>query len=207
MSLTVLTAATSRRLTTADALYADTGSVHYLEEPTLTNALIDQASAAIEAWCGRIFAQQRYVEVVGQFPDACLPLRQYPIVAVESLLAGVTSVTDYRIEDAENGMLYRRYGWGRQWAPDDLTITYIAGYRLPEQTSPPAPSGPTLPKDIERACIEAVKVWFTERQPEGRIQSRTLGDQRIEYGIQAGRTALPVLSQMLLQHRKVWVVR
>ncbi len=207
MSLTVQTPANSRRLTTAQALYADTGDVHYLEEPTQTNALIDQASAAIESWCGRIFAQQRYVEVMPQARDTLIPLRMYPVVVIDSLLAGTTAITDYRIDDIEAGLLYRRDAWGWPGAIDDLTITYIAGYILPEQTTPPSSTGPALPADIERACIEAVKVWFHERSPESRVVTRILGDQHITYGIQAGRTALPVLTQQILVHYKVWVVR
>jgi hypothetical protein len=207
MSLTVQTAATSRRLTTAQAVYADTGDVHYLEEPTLANSLIDQASAAIESWCGRIFAQQRYVEVLGQVRDLLLPLRMRPIVAVETLLAGTDAVTDYRVEDKEAGLLYRRDRWGYPSAVDDLTITYIAGYILPEQTTPPAPTGPTLPADLQRACIECVKIWFAERVPESRIEARTLGDQTIRYNIQSSMRGLPKLTQQILMPYKQWVIR
>lgn len=209
MALTVLTAATSRRLTTAEALYDDTGDVFYLEEPTKANALIDQASAAIEGYLGRILAQQRYLLITGQRPEVCLPLHEKtrPIVTVDGIEAGDTTVTDYRIENAEAGLLYRRDGWGRYRGLDDLEVTYVAGYILPEQTTPPGPSGLVLPADIEHATIETAKVWRHERLPESRVVSRTLGDQRIEYAVQAGRRAIPVLAQHMLSTYKPWVMR
>lgn len=198
MALTVLTPASTRWLTTAQALYQDTGNVHFLEEPSLTAALIAAASAAIESYCGRIFAQQQYLEVLGQRPDQYFLLSQRPIVTLDSLMVGETEIDDYRLDDAEAGILFRRNGWGRLSGLDTIDVTYVAGYLLPEQTSPPAPTGPALPHDVERAAIESVKVWFHERLPESRVVSRTLGDQRIDYGVQAGRTALPVLTQDLL---------
>src|SRR5262245_45374609 len=101
--ITVLTPATSRRLTTAQALYEETKNVIYLEEPSLTDAMIDRASRAIESYCGHIFAQQRYQEVRCQEHTQILALRHYPVVQVESVLSGTESVTDYRLDDADRG--------------------------------------------------------------------------------------------------------
>lgn len=215
MSLTVLTAATSRRLTTAEALYQDTGNVVYLEEPTLVNALIDQASSAIVSYCGREFAQQRYEEIGPGVDGVNVNLYQYPIVTVESLTTDdLTAIEDYRIDHAR-GMLIRRGGWGyygryHTWGWwEEIIGVYVSGYILPEQTSPMVPLGPTLRTQaahIERACLETVKVWFSERQPDARITSRRLGDQSISYSIQAGHTALPVLAQHALAHERRWVM-
>jgi hypothetical protein len=212
MSLIVLTAATSRRLTTAEALYQDTGNVVYLEEPTLVNAMIDQASSAIVSYCGREFAQQRYEEIGPGVDGPTLNLDQYPLVTVESLTTyDLTPIEEYRI-DHRRGMLIRRQGWGyygryHTWGWwDELTGVYVAGYILPEQTTPAVPSGPTLPADIERAYIECVKVWHAEKSPENRITSRRLGDQSISYSVQSGKTALPVLSQSILQPYRRWVL-
>jgi hypothetical protein len=196
MSLTVLTAANSRRLTTQEAVYQDTRDVRVLEQPTLMEQLIDQASAAIERYCWRIFAQQRYLEVIPGIPSAFVPLRYATIVSVASVLIDTTAVTDYRIEDADAGLLFRRWGWGSPYI--DVTAEYIAGWILPEQTSTPAPSGPLLPADVERAAIESVKVWFKELNPSDRIEARQIGDQRIDYGVQARRQAIPVLAEDLL---------
>ena len=78
----------------------------------------------------------------------------------------------YRVQNAESGLVYRREGWGFGWSSDDptddLKVTYLAGYRLPEQTtantlamaqlvnpSAVAPMGETLPADLTRLTIEA----------------------------------------------------
>jgi hypothetical protein len=201
VALTVLTAATARGLTTAAALFQDTGDVRYLEEPSLTQALIAQASAAIESWCGRIFAQQRYVELDRGRRTEYWLLSQTPLVAVESVLIGTDTITDSRIDAAEAGILLRREGWSHPG--EDVTVTYVAGYILPEQTTPAVPTGPVLPAELERACLETTKIWFAERLPESRIEARTLGDQTIRYGLQTTKRAIPALAtSVLFPHRR-----
>ena len=65
--------------------------------------------------CQTIFAQQAYREVQGMtYSGPHLFLRYGPIVSVSSVGHGTTLYTDYRVESAEAGMLYRREGW-RLW--------------------------------------------------------------------------------------------
>ena len=195
MALTVLTASDTFRLTTMDPVMDE---VVLGEGIILTESLIDQASAAVARYCGRIFAQQAYREVQGGwYQTSCFLLRQTPIVSVSSVTHGSTTVTDYRIEDADVGALYYRDGWYLPRGSDEeWTIDYLAGYRLPGQTlptAPPAPLVPDLPDDIERATIEAIKVWFHERYVKERIQSKTFGltGDVVNYGVQALSRALP----------------
>jgi hypothetical protein len=205
MSVTVLTAATSYRLTTLEAVMAE---ITLADQVLFAESLIDQASAAVARECmklGGIVAQQAYREVQGiTYRGPYLFLRYRPLVSASSVGYGSTVITDYRIESAESGMLYRHDGWGC-WpgCGDEWTVDYIAGYVLPEQLTPPAPTGPTLREqaaDLERATIETIKVWFHERMVETRIEARTLGDQRIDYGVQARHTGIPALAKDLLRH-------
>ena len=211
MSVTVLTPATSYRLTTLQAVMAE---ITLADQVLFAESLIDQASAAVARECIKlrgIVAQQAYREVQGGYYwTQHLFLRYTPIVNVSSVSHGPTVVTDYRLESTESGMLYRHAGW---WLfpgyNDPWTIDYIAGYVLPAQLTPPDPTGPTLrdhASDLERATIETIKVWFHERMVETRIESRTLGDQRIDYGVQARKVAIPALAKDLLKHWRGMVI-
>jgi hypothetical protein len=197
MALTVITAASTRRLTTLEAVEAELGMDAASEGSEVLDRMIGQASSAIERACGRIFAQQRYQEILLPVDGPWLFLAMTPIVSVSSLVLDGTAVTDYRVEQAEAGFLYRALGWDA-WSTSEYTVQYVAGFIVPEQTNAPVPTGDLLPADVERAALEAVKVWYHERLPSDRIQSRTIGDQRIEYAISAGRQALPVLCQDLI---------
>jgi hypothetical protein len=201
MSVTVLTAATTYRLTTLEAVMAE---VPLADQLLFAEGLIDQASAAVSRYCDTIFAQQQYREVqTGFYGGPVLFLRYAPLISVGPVSAGSTLITDYRILTAGSGILYRPRGWGlwgyNGYSLDDWTIDYLAGYILPDEMSPLDPLGPTLPDDLERATLETIKVWFHERMVGERIESRTLGDQRIDFGVQARHTGIPVLAKDLLQ--------
>jgi hypothetical protein len=199
MAVTVLTPSNTFRLTTLDAVLAE---VPMADQLLFTESLIDQASASIAQYCGTILAQQKYREIQGGwYPTTMFFLRYWPLVSVTSVMHGTTAETDYRIESAASGMLYRRTGWGLRWCSDeDWTVEYIAGYRLPEQLNPPAPTGPELPNDLERACIECIKIWFHERLVGSRVESKTFGltGDRIDYGVQASKRGIPALAKDLL---------
>jgi hypothetical protein len=194
MSLTVVTAASSRRLcAVTDVLDEMPESVAAVEK------FVDQASAAIERFCHRVFAQQEYEEILFPEKDILLQLARCPIVSVTSVEADTEAVTDYRVYAADAGQLYRATGWYR-YGMDEWTIDYIAGYILPEQASPPDATGEQLPADIQRACIETVKIWWQERGISDRIASKTLGltGDRVEYRISAHQESLPILAKNLL---------
>lgn len=199
MSVTVLTAASTYRLTTISAVMAE---IPLADHVLFAESLIDQASAAVARYCGTIFAQQAYREVqTGVYATTALFLRYWPVVSVTPVSYGSTAITNYRIESAEAGVLYRREGWSLWTGSDDeWTVDYVAGYVLPSQVTPVAPLGPTLPDDLERATIETIKVWFHERLVGSRVESKTFGmtGDRIDYGIQASRRGLPALAKDLL---------
>jgi hypothetical protein len=208
----VITAADTFRLTTLQAVQAE---IHMSSELIFVESLIDQASDAVAADLDTILAQQRYRETeLLCFEGPWLFLRYAPIVAVDSVLCDGDAVTDYRI-GAPGARLYRASGWGYgPWSsatpwyawPHEWTVTYVAGYILPQQMVPPDASGPLLPERYERATIEAVKVWHNDQYVDQRIQSRTLGDQRIEYSVQTAQRALPHLSQDLLRSSRRWAL-
>ena len=152
MGLDVTTAARSRRLTSVRRVQ-DTLGLAATVDADLFGGLIDAASAAIESYTHRSFARETYSETLPGFGDIRLMLARTPIVAVSSVLCDSAVVTDYSIDDAKAGFLYRRCGWWwtaqryagltgggsyldqgwpmvRQEEPR-YTVAYTAGYLLP----------------------------------------------------------------------------
>jgi hypothetical protein len=241
MPVSVLIAANARRLATVADLQADLGAALVQDHVLSLEAMLDQASAAIERACHRLFAQQLYTETFAPTMDglggvaaswdgtspggpARLFLSRVPTspAMIRRVSANGTVLTDYRMQNGESGILYRRAGWGYGWTSDDpaddLTVKYIAGYILPEQTNALAmrqeteplatvPLGEPLPADLIRLTVEAVKVWFHEREPATRVTSRHMGDQSISYSVQAGHYALPKFVLEGLKPWRRWVIR
>jgi len=150
--LSVTTPAPTRRLTRLEHV---TGEIGAAEAATIAR-LIDDASAAVENYCGGVpFARELVVESVPGFGSLHLGLSRTPLAAVDSVLFDSEVVTDYVIDDRDEGTLYRQAGWywtaqvalglaGRQRWPGRgspqpqaeeprFTVTYPGGYILPEQ--------------------------------------------------------------------------
>jgi hypothetical protein len=154
VSLTVTTPAASLRLTTRDTIKQKLG-LSATTDDDLFDALILRASDAIVRWVHRPFAREAYTEMLGGFGEVYLMLARTPIVMVSAVLYDSTPITDYAIEDADAGTLYRQLGWfwtaqvvaglvGKQRWPsvgDPLPrqeeprfqANYFAGYVLPSQ--------------------------------------------------------------------------
>lgn len=163
--LTVTQAATNRALVSLESIKAELG-IEDTESDTLLTRMIREASAAVESYCGRVFALQEYRQDVRLSASGqTLILRQWPIVAVDSVTeSGVELTEDVSFEvDGEKGFLHRIAGTSRAcWsACGKIRVEYTAGYILPGDT------GDDLPADVERAAAELVKLrWFSrDRDP------------------------------------------
>lgn len=181
----VVNPAINTKLTTVDAVLSEIGDA----DAILIDNMIQQASDFIQRYCNRIFAKQIYRETVAGYGTQRLILSRIPILQVLSIIADNEVITDYVVEDANAGILYRRRGW--QWTPAIgwhivsyplpnteamlYTVEYIAGFVLPDQTDR------TLPGDVERACIELVKVWYNDLSRDARISSERIGDYQVTY--------------------------
>jgi len=189
MALTVKTAASERKLTTLSAL-KDTLALTDDSKDAFLSRLISAASDAIEKYVNHIFARQTYTETVRGQDHPILMLTNTPIISIASVLCEGEPVTDYVIDDAEIGTLYREVGWIRSawigWAIEPFviqgtstplyTIEYQAGYLLPGEADA------TLPAAVEQACLITCADWFTKSaQGTGNIKSKKVGDLSIEY--------------------------
>ncbi len=152
--LTVITPATSTRLTTVSTIREELGITEEMASDDRVNRWIDQASQAIVDYCGRDFAQQTYLETRDYGGCGSILLSRFPVSSiVEAKLSGaIMAPTDYRLDDAD---LYRLSSSGRAvaWGPGTVSVQFVAGYILPGQSG----TGPKLPATVELACISEVK--------------------------------------------------
>lgn len=187
MAVTVVTPADSRDLTTVHEVKEGLG----LDQDDETHdqfigRLIGQASGAIERWTGRPFARETVKETLAGVGRVDLVLSRTPIISVASVTIDGDVVTDFSIRDAEAGILFRESGWptseirGHNIASyltgetkDTIEVQYEGGYDLPGSEGS---FDPTLPADVERACIETVKAWFMARDRDPALASEKVGD-------------------------------
>lgn len=185
--LTVLAASNTYDLTILATVKGELG----ITDQTLNDqidAWIDQASAAIAAYCNRVFGLETVQEEF--WPDrsdiltegvAPLRLERWPVSSVTSVVEdGVTLVsgTNFRI-DTKVGHLIRldSNGWPTSWPAEAIVVVYVAGYTLLDG----------LPQDIERAAITMVKqAYFRARRDPSIKQESIPGVRDVSYWIATG---------------------
>lgn len=200
MSVTVVTPATSSMLTTLDRVKRELGITVDTDDLTLEDMVV-RASSAIARETRRVFGVETVTETLDGTGTRLLGLSRYPVLSVSAVTEDGTAITDYSVEDAESGALYRANGWGRSgglrmWGTEayssgyilpgyqDLrySVTYQAGYALPDASTP------TLPGAVEQACLETVKAWYSSRDVDPNVSSVQVGQLRVSYRDQGGST-------------------
>lgn len=167
---------------------------------SILNRLIAEASEIIQGAISRDLGLATYRETVPGFGSNYLMLSRRPIVSVSSVSYNGAAITDYTIEDAKAGMLYRRFGW--MWtaaaiyhldsgiAPSSedpsFQVDYVAGYSLPNDGTP------NLPLVFQRCAIETVVDWYTVAGESMRIQSKSVNGLTITYAKEAQEKGLPL---------------
>lgn len=216
MSVTVSVPSNSTDLTTLARIKAELG-ITDTESDAVLEGLLDRASSAISTETRRVFGRETVTETLDGSGSRLLPLTRTPIVSVSAVTEDGTAITDYSVEDAEAGALYRANGWGRSggmwmWGTEafssgyilpgyrDLrySVTYVAGYVLPGEASP------NLPGAVEQACLETVKAWYLSRDADPALSSVQVGQLRVAYrGESSGSTppgSLPAAALGLLRN-------
>jgi len=144
MAITILTYPSSTDLTTLAELKAAL-QITVSTYDTLLSSKIRAASDAILSHCGREFARAKVEETVKGYGDTRLMLSLTPISSVVSVAQDSSPITDYVVENAKVGFLYRRAGWDWTaqlgWSLSGTPIpgseeavfaaTYYGGYLLP----------------------------------------------------------------------------
>jgi hypothetical protein len=213
MSVTVLAAPPTQRLTTIAAVTAELATAG----TALVNTLIDSASAALATYCHRVWGQETVLETLPGSGAVYLGLACTPVQSVGTVTEDDAVITDWSLDTADAGRLYRQNGWGL-WAaggwdwvayssgyirPDRArlryTATYVAGYVLPSEGGT---ATVTLPLDVQRACIETVKAWALSSTRDPALTRLTVDDVTRTYQSAPASSpaeALPPLARSLLQ--------
>jgi len=173
MSIRIISPAATRDLTTRVQVKRELGLAEEGDD-ALIDALISQASSAIETACRRVLARESVVETVIGRGRSLLMLTRTPIVSVASVHAGGVAVAPdlWGVLSEDAGLLHRRGGWDE--AP--FEIAYTGGFALPG-----APDR-TLPGALERACLETVKLWLAARDRDPSLNSENAGGYGASYG-------------------------
>ena len=185
--LTVTVPATVTALTTKTAFKLLHGISANTDDAKI-DAMIDRATAAIEAETNRVFRRQTYSEQFRSVSGAAkLMLRRFPVASITSVTEDgtVVSASDYEI-DKETGFLTRLSSdCPVEWCAAKIVVVYVAGYLLPGQT------GRDLPADLEEGCLEQVKSgWFSATR-DPLVKAEDIPDLgRIDYWVgQVGESA------------------
>jgi hypothetical protein len=137
-------------------------------------ALVSDASAVVEDWCRRIFAQQTYTETYDGEGLPRIWLRQRPVLAVAAVLVNGDALDNTYLSawmfNGDTGMLIRGNGLDDDrfpaWFPRgsrNIQVTYSAGYL-------------TVPRPVQRATILAVRYLYEMGRRTWFALSETIGD-------------------------------
>lgn len=171
----------------------------------LLSLLIRQQSALICAYLGYNPQLKQYIdELQAVNNQQLLQLNNRPIRNVVSVKINGTEITDYKLlpQYAKNGFLYRGDGWCGAWYTRnmtydpvagvfDISVTYTAGWYLPDDENYDEDLEDSLPFDIITACMEAVAERYTvvssgaqgiKSQSEGGISVTYEGNETLSNG-------------------------
>lgn len=169
-------------------------------QDTALTLILKAASAQVETYCSRRFGLRTTTETLAGTGRTDLLVSVWPIVSVTSVTVDGNAVTDYVLRDAAipDGPFYlwRLYGW--RWKPStiadvttdpdaqssdfNVSVTYIAGYKLPGVTyaydNAILAAASDLPSDVELAAIRQAQYLWTRRP--GYKSERTPGGYSYE---------------------------
>ena len=142
MGLTVLTAAPVTALVEVATCRSRLGLTS--SSDALLTELVDEMTSAIVSRIGRDVVRQRYRETLPETGRQRLLLRRRAVdpdsVTVTINGTALTS-TEFSVEDAAQGVLFREAGWGAesayvgQDAEETIGVTYKAGRLVPESST------------------------------------------------------------------------
>jgi hypothetical protein len=197
--LEILTPAVTLDLILADSLMTEPWIAPGTTPERIT-LLVAQASETVTDLWGEPLARQRYQAAVAGYGDTLIELPRRPLIAIDgspTVTVDDEPLTDFEIDDAAEGLIFRPAGWSRSArlsgrfslrevpGSDErrIGLTWWAGYRLPGDTEAPA-AAPALPAALARACELTVKDWHLLdcRDPEINARAQTFSGGSAEAG-------------------------
>lgn len=186
MTLTVITAAGVRHLTTLAAVKARLGITGVSEDAFLQDQ-IDRQTAMVLSHLGIQFAQDGTRTLAREAlqeafraprPQRFLRTARRPVSAVASVVENDVTLDAGAYElDGRAGVLRRLYdGWPSAWCARSIIVTYTAGWVMP------GADGANLPADLEDAVIQMVVAAREGRGRDPMVRSeRTDGVSSASY--------------------------
>ncbi len=179
----VIQPATSSLLTTVDAVKAELGISTSTDDAFFSN-LIRYASSQIALYCNQTFGIETRRDIFRQsrsnfdrYNDdddgKAIWLKKTPIVSVTSITTDgsvLVADTDYILDPGSGCLMCLNGGDPTAWTMSLGTVEYVAGYVLPGSPNP------TLPAALERACIDMVKLGFSNRSRDPQLRSEQIMD-------------------------------
>lgn len=177
------------------------------------NLMIKSASAKIEAYIGYSLGMGSYSDEMHAVNDRqLLQLNHFPLRSVTSVTRNGEEIDDWKIfpKYARWGRLYRGNGWGGEMYTRGFTydvvsgvweysVSYTAGYYLPNDNGYVEGADDSLPYDIVAVCMEFVALKYNydamgatglKSHSEGHI-SESYGDDSSDVGLsESARKAL-----------------
>jgi hypothetical protein len=164
---------------------------------TRVERYINAASSLVRSICGRQLTYAAgIVEKRPGFGGCRLLLDRTPIVAVASVVVDgdTLDASEYEIEDAAVGFVFRAAGWpdtalitatpSGHAAPGteapSIVVTYTGGWVTPAQATVELPR--TLPHAIEDAVVELVTSRWRRRNTDLRVVGQTFEQSSYTYG-------------------------
>lgn len=173
--LVVSAEADSKDMTLLETVKAELG-ITVTTYDALLATLIQQASAAIVAYCNREFAEETVVESyrliergTGCRTVEALILARVPVTVITSVVEdGTTLGTDEYEVDADTGFLWKLDGDDNPtaWSGPKIVVTYDGGYEMLD----------TLPQDLEAAAIAMVKGRYFARSRDPMVKDISIVD-------------------------------
>lgn len=136
---------------------------------------INQASQAIENYCGRVFKAADYVEEINGTNTDEITLQQRPINSftsleyrgtVENISNWYAINSNYYFWDATSGILKLLYHARGKW--NAWRATYNAGYT-------------TIPSDLAEACASLAAYYVQNADALVQVRSKQEGQRRIDF--------------------------
>lgn len=186
--------------------------------------LVSAASALVRGFLrrARLHYGSAIVEKATGFGRTRLVLDVTPVLTVASVTIDGAAVTDFVLEEADAGFLYRSGGWpnsalARPGLPPAnepvagsetplITVTYAGGWVTPAQAATPGWAGParSLPFDIEEAALRLVSNLYRSGGQAENIAAEALGAYSVTYADRARVGVLtPSVQQLLAPYVRV----
>lgn len=219
MSLTVVSESTNSNLTRLETVKRELSisSTDYSSDKLLWD-MIGQASDYIRDYTDRDFHLKTLDETMPSKGGNYLVLTHTPIKTINYIELDGSSIasTLYEVDDPEAGVVWKEGGFDHtvitrnfitaeptRYGRRDWKVRYQAGYNLPGST------GRDLPRNVERACIEIVKSWYSRRQQDGSVRREEVGDAVVEYfedsiSMAAPKNALDLLAPYRRHYVGLW---